>query len=165
MKKNPDDASREPYFPFVRRLAFVQGWSDELLEHALSAHPGKSQAEFAWMLQKAADCLNLGKLRGDTQIGDEGARLLGFDDGQSLQAFELGHPLLSVQLGAIAWLDEVQGRVIARSETEVIIEAENGVRYYGERLPESPQLHELAKIRHGKTIPVVFAEPVRRMRL
>lgn len=167
--KNIDASSHEALSPAIRRLAFNQGWSDELVAHALKAHPDEGLEEFALTLQKAADCLNLSVLRNEAQIGnearigDEGARLLGFDDLQNMQSFEMAHPLLSIQLGAIASLEEVQGVVIDCSETEVIVEAKDGLLYYGARLPESPQLHELARIRHGETLPL-SSEPVRRMR-
>ncbi|WP_321820885.1 MULTISPECIES: hypothetical protein [unclassified Burkholderia] len=122
--------------PKLRRLAYVQEWSDELIRHMLASCKtrGVDGSGVLEVAQKAADNLNLNVLReGDPALALAAAEALGFESAAALDDFNRKYPALSSRMGAQPILAACQGQVVALSLTEIVFEAEEGTKYAVEK--------------------------------
>jgi hypothetical protein len=122
--------------PKLQRLAFVQEWSDELVDHFLSACRAKGYDEemIFSVAQRAAESLNLDGIRGgDSSLVHAAADLLGFDSGEALLEFTRTYPDLATKHGAGPALSSCEGVVIGVSLTTVVFEVADGGRFGAER--------------------------------
>ena len=123
--------------PRLQRLAFVQGWSDDVITHFLTSCEMRGITEHNIFLtaQKAAEDLNISVLREGTDptLMESAALTLGFESASAMKEFSQQHPILSVQLGAAPALPPCTGSVVAMSMTEVVIKTEDGQRFAFER--------------------------------
>ncbi len=108
----------------VIRLAAIHEWSDELIERAVHS---AGRGDVLKVLSQAAECLCLAVLRGgDPELQASGARGLGFRSFEVYQEFVRSHPTLSSRYEAAVAVEGDEGRVVAQSYTEIILEAEGG---------------------------------------
>ncbi len=108
----------------VIRLAAIHGWSDELIERAVSSAGG---GEVLRTLSQAAEDLCLAVLRGgDSVLQARGAAGLGFDSFEAYQDFVEANPTLSERYGAAVAVEGDEGRVVAHSCTQIVMESEDG---------------------------------------
>lgn len=108
----------------VIRLAAIQGWSDELLERAVSSAGG---GDVLRTLSQAAEDLCLAVLRGgDPVLQVRGALGLGFESFEAYEDFVRAHPTLSERYGAAVAVEGDEGRVVAHSCTQIVMESEDG---------------------------------------
>lgn len=124
----------------IRRLAFVNGWSDALIEKACCHWVGQAEGqsikgadaeELLTLFTDAAEDLNLASLRGGSEeLTRRGAKRLGFVDGDELHAFIEANPMLSEHYGARPAAPGMEGVVYALSSTEVILKDEHGFVFF-----------------------------------
>lgn len=122
----------------IRRLAFVQGWSDDLVARARLASFAK-QGDLLEALSSAAEDMNLAALRDcSDKLSLRAVRAFGFDSVTSFQAFVGTHPPLSVEHGARPALPGTTGIVLAMSWTEVVLRTTEGPAFFERAwLPEA----------------------------
>ncbi len=122
--------------PKLQRLAFVQEWSDELVDHFLTGCRAKGYDEemIFSLAEKAAENLILNDLRGgDPALVQSAAQVLGFESGEALAELRAAHPDLATKLNAGAVLSNCEGQVVGTSLTTVVFETAEGHRYGVER--------------------------------
>lgn len=109
----------------IRRLAYVQEWSDAVIDCALRHL--KDSPDALGVMQKAADDINLCALRGhDEALLESGAKALGFSSADEFTHFKRENPFLSACLKAEPALEGSSGFVVGVSSTEVVFAADNG---------------------------------------
>ncbi len=114
----------------IRRLAFVNEWSDGLVAHAREHLQGNPD-EVLGAMQRAADDLNLSVLRGgDETLAQRAAATLGFASVDDLRHFQRENPPLSAALKAEPALEGGFGRVVGLSSTEVVFATEHGPMFF-----------------------------------
>ena len=114
----------------IRRLAFVNEWSDGLVAHARE-HLQGTPDEVLGAMQRAADDLNLSVLRGgDETLALRAAETLGFASYDDLRHFRRDNPSLSVALKAEPALEGGSGLVVGLSSTEVVFATEHGPMFF-----------------------------------
>lgn len=114
----------------IRRLAFVNEWSDALVAHARE-HLQGTPDEVLVAMQRAADDLNLSVLRGgDETLAQRAAATLGFASADDLRHFQRENPPLSAALKAEPALEGSFGRVVGLSSTEVVFATEHGPMFF-----------------------------------
>ncbi len=122
----------------VWRLAFVQGWSDTLVERARVAALA-AQGDLLALLSAAAEDSALAALRdGCHDLSLRAARAFGFASAEEFQSFASAHPPLSIQHDARPALPGTRGTVINMSATEVLLQTEHGTAFFERAwLPEA----------------------------
>lgn len=109
----------------IRRLAYVQEWSDAVIDCALRHL--KDSPDALGVMQKAADDINLCALRGhDEALLESGAKALGFSSADEFTHFKRENPFLSACLKAEPAQEGSSGFVVGVSSTEVVFAADNG---------------------------------------
>jgi len=113
--------------PRIRRLAFVNEWSDGLVAHAREHLQGTSDEVLA-VMRRAAEDLVLSVLRGgDETLAQSAATALGFASADDLRRFQRENPVLSAALKAEPALKGGSGLVVGVSLTEVVFATEHGL--------------------------------------
>lgn len=109
----------------IRRLAYVQEWSDAVIDVALRHLQGTP--DVLGSMQKAADDLMLSVLRGnDETLMERGAKALGFASADEFTQFKRENPFLSTCLKAEPAVEGAGGLVVGVSSTEVVFAADSG---------------------------------------
>lgn len=109
--------------PFlVLRRAFVNMWSDALIERLVQHAPSQNPDALVAHAGRVADALGLSILRGcDAQLEEQAARAFGFETFGEFNAFREAHPCLTKATAAQPALTDCEGRVELFSMTEVVL--------------------------------------------
>lgn len=139
------------------RLAFVQEWSDAMLEHAVGHVQKASPDRVFETIQKACYDLSLSAIRGgDQSLAESGAMLLGFSSFDEFETFKFQNPNLSKLFKAnLAKVDHI-GLVVAQSATEVVIfDSQNFMYFDRAQLEIDIELGDVVRVDKSK-VSVIF---------
>lgn len=120
----------------IQRLAFVQEWSDALVLRLLSMgeQRGLTGDELVCLAQKAADDLNLSRLReGDQALALAAAQSFGFASVAEMDQFVEANPTLMAEWLAEPAISECSGTVVAVALTQVVFATKDGKRFAFEK--------------------------------
>lgn len=121
--------------PRLQRIAFVQEWSDALIERMLQFYAAETNIDtIIHIIQGAADDLMLSVLRNDdSKLQERAAQALGFNSIAEYVDFKQCHPMLYERLSANPVLSSEQGRILEMSLTEVAFTSSDGRVFVFER--------------------------------